>query len=373
MNLFFKAVHLRQFLGAALLCVSGMIAAQTDGYAGKLQHPVTADDRFGTSLAWDGKRAAVGAPRTTVDTIAVQGAVYTYELPSPAVLETYTGLKLTNGVVRQLFGTSLAFSGKTLLVGAPENGNVGPQGWGGGKVHIFTDGPASGTYTSSFSNTLLTRFGQVLAAFGTRLFATNDSNLSATLVYTTVASYPPDSSQQYVETIPAKPLALAGTKKQLAAAIGGNQVVIYRAATREQVRTVPGSNVAAAGKRFLVRNTLGNSIPTVTVLDNKGNQRPLVPPANADSSFGQTLAGSTKWLAVGSPSAEVNSIPGAGRVDLYDSKGEFVRSYTDPEPSNSGSFGLALAVCGRYLLVGDPLATAGATANAGEVYVFQLP
>jgi hypothetical protein len=95
---------------------------------------------FGSSVAISGDTIVVGAPKAD-GPAADTGAVYLFDRPATGWATTTQTAKMINpvGLFGALFGTSVALDGDTLLVGAPrDNGNF-PQD--GGVGYLFVRGP----------------------------------------------------------------------------------------------------------------------------------------------------------------------------------------------------------------------------------------
>jgi len=112
------------------------------GYFGRLTEPLQASgNEFGTGLALDGDRLAVGAPDNS-EVATQHGAVYVYERLGGAwtLMETPQAPSLgTLGY--NLLGYSLAMQGQTLVAGAPS--------WSGIGSAVFFGEPTSETYCTA--------------------------------------------------------------------------------------------------------------------------------------------------------------------------------------------------------------------------------
>ncbi|MGA2004482.1 MAG: FG-GAP repeat protein [Terriglobales bacterium] len=93
---------------------------------------VAADD-FGMSVAMDGSTAVVGAPQKTVGSNSTQGAVYVF-VQSGGTWSQQAELTASDGAAFASFGSSVAVSGSTVVVGAPGYGSNNSQG----AVYVFT-------------------------------------------------------------------------------------------------------------------------------------------------------------------------------------------------------------------------------------------
>jgi FG-GAP repeat len=92
-------------------------------------------DQFGQSLAVSGSTIAVGAPNTTDGGAADGGAVYTFTDPGTGWTSPPTEAKLTptSPVANEAMGYSVAIAGNTVIAGAPHGG-------ASGAAYVFTNG-----------------------------------------------------------------------------------------------------------------------------------------------------------------------------------------------------------------------------------------
>ena len=82
------------------------------------------NDRAGTAVAFNGVTAVVGAPATSVNANAAQGVVYVYTFTNYS-WNLQTTLIASDGTAGDEFGTSVALSGDTLIVGSPKHAGYG--------------------------------------------------------------------------------------------------------------------------------------------------------------------------------------------------------------------------------------------------------
>lgn len=87
-------------------------------------------DGFGSSVATNGKTIAVGVPNDELFGTPNQGTALVYEWSSGA-WQVHQWFLFTTGTVLPAFGTSVAISGGTVVVGAPSRGPFG------GSVQVF--------------------------------------------------------------------------------------------------------------------------------------------------------------------------------------------------------------------------------------------
>jgi len=94
-----------------------------------------ADDRFGTSVAINGDFAIVGAPRDDVIT-GNTGSVYIFgrNEGGPDAWGVIAKINASDAAISDEFGTSVAISGDTIIVGTPLNDDAGASS---GSAYIF--------------------------------------------------------------------------------------------------------------------------------------------------------------------------------------------------------------------------------------------
>lgn len=131
------------------------------------------NDRFGTSVAMSGDTAVVGVPSDDIFGHADQGSVYVYIRGNNGLWTEQARLVVKDGAGSDMFGASVAISGNTLAVGAPGD-DVSR-----GSVYVFErtgaiwEDPQKLIATSGSS---LDRFGASLAISGDTMVAGSPSN-----------------------------------------------------------------------------------------------------------------------------------------------------------------------------------------------------
>lgn len=115
---------------------SAYIFDSSGGFKQKLMPSVEVENGFfGQSVAIDGERIVVGAQRDE-DKVDYSGSAYIFDFDSIREMWTQNPQRLTHSpkVVDDLFGTSVAISGDTVVVGAPGNYGAEPLP---GAAYIF--------------------------------------------------------------------------------------------------------------------------------------------------------------------------------------------------------------------------------------------
>ena len=107
-------------------------------------------DQLGDSVAVSGSTIAVGAPQHTVGGVQGRGAVYVFSEPATGWQNAVQTAELTasDGATGDGLGYSVAISGSTIVAGAPDHGS-------GGTLYVFSQ-PGSGRWKSSSQTAELT-------------------------------------------------------------------------------------------------------------------------------------------------------------------------------------------------------------------------
>lgn len=139
------------------------------------------DEELGAAVAISGDLAVVGAPRTTLDGVRV-GAAHVYER-SGGTWSHVAELRASNPGFGDTFGASVAVSGDTIAVGAPNEDSMatgvdGDQAndnsSGSGAVYVFVRDGAGWTqqaYIKASNTGSVDHFGEALALDGDTLVA----------------------------------------------------------------------------------------------------------------------------------------------------------------------------------------------------------
>ena len=117
-----------------------------------------------------------------------------------------------------------------------------------------------------------------------------------------------------------------------------------------------------AGAVYLFRSTTGGLLRTLTS-----------PNSQVAGEFGAAVAISGKYVVVGAPGENVTGEAAAGRAYVFSTSGTLLATLTSPSPAKSGCFGAAVAVSKSTVAVGAPCETVSDQVDAGHVYLFRLP
>jgi|GEM_PF-6195991 len=131
-----------------------------------------AGDSFGFALAVSGETAVVGAPQHQCGDAPFQGAVYVFTLKAGNWVQQGPALTADDGAAADNFGSAVAVSGDTLLVGAPAH-HVGSKS-GQGAAYVFV---RSGEDWTQQGPLLIAADGQAGDTFGATVALSGDTAL----------------------------------------------------------------------------------------------------------------------------------------------------------------------------------------------------
>ncbi len=322
------------------------------------------DDRFGAAVAVRGTRVLVGNPENGLDSGGFQesqkpGSAKLYDLASPSPEVPQASLINPLPGWGHHYGSSVALVGRRIVVGAPEDDMVGRST---GSVYIHNLDSASPQVPElqlhNPSPHIGDGFGMSVAAEGTRIVvgAPRDGTTAAgggrVYVYDRASPTP---------TVPVLIIENPGPAENEAfgrsVAISGSRIVV---ATRH-LFDLPGSEAVYV-------YDLNSASPALPVLT-------LDKPPQGSVRFGSALALAGSRLIVGD-SLGMTFGSANGLCFVYDLDGAFpavpTLTISNPVFGYAYHFGAALSLSGNRVAVGAPRAFSGSSAQAGEVFVFDL-
>ncbi len=366
-------------------------------------------DNFGRSVALSGDTLVVGAPfedgdgsHGEADNSALKaGAVYVFTR-SGAVWSQQAYLKASNAELLDFFGTSVAISGDTLVVGAHGRNGIGryseeteafiPAAYAGA-VYVFTRNGGiwnQQAYIEAVNSDTSDLFGSSVAISGDTLVAgatyeassasggeADNSAVRAGAVYVFTRSDEIWSRQAYLKASNAK----AGDWFGCSVAISGDTLVV--GANQKDHSTYAGeadSSALGTGAAYVFTRSGG-----------VWNQQALLKASHGetDDRFGNSVAISGDILVVGAPEEDSgantgwadNSATNAGAAYIFIRNAGVwsQRAYVKASNAEEGdNFGSSVAISGDTLVVGalyeDSIANAGEADNsamsAGSAYIF---
>ncbi len=376
-------------------------------------------DQYGRALAADGERVVVGVPLedSLLDPRRNQaldaGAVYVLERDANGWLQRYL-VKATNAEAFDLFGSAVALSGDTLVVGAPQessdasgvNGDkFNNRSPGSGAAYVFVrnaQGIEIQAYLKASNNDSNDFFGSAVAVSGDRIAvaspqeasgargvggAQNDNSVAgAGAVYVFCRVNGQWTQEAYIKATNSNGFDHFGCSL----ALHGDTLVVGACDEDSDATGVDGDGgndrAPQAGAAYVYRNRNGVWHPDGYLkASNTG----------ADDVFGSAVAVRGDFIAVGAPgedSASVgvggdqrdNSAARAGAVYVFRRSGDVWQQHSYLKASNTQAgdvFGQSLSLDDGMLVVGAPAEDGPATGidgdgaidgatDAGAAYVF---
>lgn len=267
----------------------------------------TSNPEFGYAVALSGNLAAVGAADTTVNGNGDQGVVYVFTRLSSGFWSQTAELTASDGAANDYFGTAVALSGTTLLVGTPGKSHST------GAAYVFTE--SGGTWTQTAELVGSEAAGVPLppeSEFGVSV-ALSDNGITALV---SAPTYAGETGAAYVFTesggtwSQTAQLTSSLQTTNLGLAFFGASVALSGNGTTALVGA-PASNATPPGAAYVFTESGGTWSQTAMLSPASGTQYGLQVALSED--------GTT--AAVAQPLATVNGLASAGTVYIYQESG----------------------------------------------------
>jgi hypothetical protein len=332
-------------------------------------------DQFGASVAISGSTIMVGAPNHAVPFAAGAGAAYLFNEPSggwSGALIQSAELTAAGGAASDGLGSSVALDGETAVAGAPSHVP-------GGAAYVFVKPPSGWSGDLTQAATLGFTGGTGGDAFGSAVAISGD---------TVVVGAPSQGTAQgaaYVFTKPAPGWSDASTQTAKLTATGGQAGDAFGTSV-----AVAGQTVAIGAPNHTVGTALAQGAVYVFAQPPAGWSGPLtqsatlapapagVPGAGLGGSVSVTADGAT--VAAGAATETEGSNPDEGGAYLFAEpptgwSGTVGQSLTlTPADGLAGDqFGSSVAISGATVVSGAPDRQVGFNAGLGITYVFGFP
>jgi photosystem II stability/assembly factor-like uncharacterized protein len=365
------------------------------------------DDQFGWAVVFAGTTAFVSAPNATVGSNGGQGAVYVFTNSNGTWTQTQK-LTADDGAAGDAFGISIALSGSTVIIGAPNTNTFQ------GAAYVFTESGGTWTQTQKLTasdGTQFNQFGWSIALQGDiamvgSIEATVGKNSSQGAVYMFSQSGGTWTETQKFSSDD----GATGDSFGWSVALDGNTALIgtgfvtingneFQGAayvfdgfggtwTQTQKLTASdgeafdffGLAVALVGNTALVGADGAGSDPfsnqgATYVFTNSGgtwseSQQLLADDGQSSDSFGASVAFDGNTALIGATG--VNNSQGAAYVFDY-SGGTFtqVKKLTATDGGEGDQFGWSAAFADNTALIGAYQATVGKNVRQGAAYFFE--
>jgi hypothetical protein len=333
----------------------------------ELDEPTGASgDYFGTSVAISGNTAVVGTPGRSVNGKAGAGAVYVFTRTGTA-WGTPTELTATDAAASDQFGWSVAFSGGTVVAGAYDKMVGGSQE---GAAYVFTGSGSTWSQQQKLTPTdplSTSAFGVSVAVSGdTALIGSMDSQVP-------VSGEPTQDGGAFIFT-------RSGTTWSQQAELIEN-AADYNGPDRFGWTVALDSGTAVVGARD--KMVSGSDAGAAYVFTGSGanwsqQARLLGPYAAVGNDFGNAVAVSGNEALVGCShlAAPDESSNGDGAAFLFTRSGS---TWSQPlairasDYAGNDAFGCAVGVSGTLAVIGADTKTVSGLSDAGAAYAEQFP
>ncbi len=326
---------------------------------------VTTNDGFGFSVALDGSRAVIGAPRNSTGGLET-GAIYIFEDTDAAPLDwagtiTEDIITAPTPVILSLFGLAVSLSGTTAVVGAQAEL---PQG----RAYIIDitvpSAPVTTTLVTPGTVTSAGGFGRAVSIDGNTvaISASNDTQTPASNGAVYIWEGP-----AWTQTTTLLPVTLplsAGDQYGSSISVDGGGTRILVGATQSGI---------GPGKAYVFDR------PGTGWADIVSETDAMIAPGGSGSRFGASVALSGSVALIGAPYDETapGADEGAAYVFEFDGVSSWLPEATTPRLTASDMdtedfFGAAVSLDGGRALIGAPQNNDGAP-GAGSAYVFDVP
>jgi len=306
--------------------------------------------RFGTSVDIDGDKVIVGAPGVVVGIARDAGLAYVFTR-SGSTWSQSAILSAPDIAQSDLFGSSVAISGSTAVVGSPQEdpGNISNAG----SAYVFTSSNDTWSYNSKLAASdaaAADNFGVSVDILSTRIVV-GASGASAAYTFN---FRNPNWEQEAI---------LVGTDTLLDDGFG-------RSVALNGDRCVVGANNADpnaasnAGAAYVFKYTT----PTWSQ-----EGKLIASDSSVGAQFGWDVAISGSTVAVGAYFADPDGVVDACSAYVFtEASGTWTQDaiVVSSDKASSDRFGHSVDIDGTTLLAGAPFANLGSTSDAGAAYAF---
>jgi hypothetical protein len=327
-----------------------------------------ANDWFGFSIAASGNTVVVGAFDANIEQF---GTVYVYVKPANGWANMTQIATLTSSDSGQGFGTSVAISGNTVVVGAADTSNFNhPAAAGPGSAYVFVM-PAGGWHDMTETAKLTASDGKNGDAFGDSV-AISGNTIAVGAFFATDSSGNSFAGKSYVFVRPGS--GWAGDLNETA----------KLTANDSELLNYMGASVGISGGTVVVgayghNNFQGVAYVFVKPSNGWKNMTQTAELSSSDGAgsddFGFSAAIIGDTIVIGAPNARNSK--GSAYVFVEPSSGWTNMTQTSELIAGNGvqfqSFGQSVATNGKVVVVGAPSTTVGSNFGQGAAYVFAKP
>lgn len=297
----------------------------------------TSGDRFGRVVAIDGTRALVGASSDSTNGPLV-GQAHLFDTTTGVLLQTFDDPTVTQF---DRFGSAVAIEGDLVLIGAPGDDTAGD---GLGQAHLFDANTGQLLRTFDEPNPTQTDgFGSAVGIDGGRVVigASGDDSTALNVGQAYLFNADTGALLQTFDDPTPSPIMIPGPVPGLGSSDQFGSAV-----------TIDG-DLVLIGAPF--DNTVGEGVGQAHLFDANTGQLLQTfddPTPTSSDFFGRSLALDGTHVLIGAPNDDTDDI-NSGQAHLFDaSTGAFLRTFSDPRPTESNRFGISVALDGDRVVIG---------------------
>ena len=318
-------------------------------------------DEFGYSVVLSGDTALVGAPYKTIAGRYQAGAAYVFTRTGK-IWSQQARLAAPDGAAGDGFGTSVALSGDTALIGAPYRTVAGQIA--AGAAYVFSGAGTSWSQQAELS----VPDAAFEDEFGTSVALSGDTALVGAPNKTVAGRYQAGAVYMFTRTGTTWPQQTELAASDVAPHDGFGWSVALSGDTA--LVGAPFRSVGAAGEAGVAYIFRGSGT--------SWSQRAELSDSDvaADDCFGTAMALSGKAVLIGAPGKTVAGRYQAGAVYMFTRTGTTWPQQTELAASDGAAgdnFGFSVALSGGTALVGADGKTVSGRVGAGVAYVFRGP
>jgi trimeric autotransporter adhesin len=351
----------------------------SDGRGGSLGE---LGDWLGFSVAMSGDTVVAGAPNATAHGVPTagapfdQGAAYVFVKPAGGWASETEAAKLTasDGAIGDLFGTSVAVSGNTVVVGAPaaiRSEYLGAQG----AAYVFVEPVGGWASETEAAKLTVPQSSLVFGAFLGTSVAVSGNTVVAGAPNARVNDNPLQGAA-YVFVEPASGWTSETETAELTASDGALEDNLGSSVAVSGSTVVAGAPNATVGGNTEQGAVYVFAEPPSGWASETQAAKLTAPDGDAYDELGTSVAVSANTVVAGPHSATVNGNPGQGAAYVFvEPAGGWASEtqaakLTASDGAAADQLGFSVAVSGNTVVAGAPHAALNGSIEQGAAYVF---
>jgi len=330
-----------------------------------------AGDLMGESVAVSGSTIVVGAPDHQVGANPQQGAVYVFTKPASGWANATQTAELTasDGAASDMLGFSVAISGQTIVAGAPQHVVGGSQL--AGAVYVFNE-PASG-WANATQTAELTSSSPAGDDLGTSVAISGQTIVSGAT--TRNVNRHPDQGAAYVFTEPGGGWANGTQAAILTASDGATGDDLGQSVAVSGQTIVAGAPDRTVGSNSFQGTVYEFTAPASGWTDATQTAELTASDGAGNDELGWSVAIDSSTIVAGALNHQAAGSPGSGAVYVFTAPGTGwanatqTAELTASDGAAGNALGASVAIFGQTVVAGDP----DQGGYQGATYLFTQP